>query len=105
MKITNIMCASIKGPMIEANWGDTFQITVNNEITGPEEGTLIHWHGLLHKGRPWEDGVPGVDVCPIAPGKSFVYTFTADLYGTSWWHSHYQAQWSDGVFGPLIIYG
>jgi hypothetical protein len=95
----------VPGPKLEANWGDTFQITVTNEITGPEEGTLLHWHGLLHKGSPWMDGVPAIDSCPIAPGKSFTYTFLADQYGTSWWHSHYSAQYVDGLLGPMIIHG
>ncbi|KAL8866022.1 MAG: hypothetical protein Q9174_006546, partial [Haloplaca sp. 1 TL-2023] len=30
-------------PTLEANWGDTFQITVNNKISGPVEGTALHW--------------------------------------------------------------
>jgi FtsP/CotA-like multicopper oxidase with cupredoxin domain len=51
------------------------------------------------------DGVPGVQQCPIAPGKTFTYTFQADLYGTSWYHSHYSAQYAGGLFGPMIIYG
>ena len=37
------------GPTLEANWGDMFEITVQNRITGPEEGTSLHWHGLLQK--------------------------------------------------------
>jgi FtsP/CotA-like multicopper oxidase with cupredoxin domain len=82
------------GPAIEANWGDTIQVTVHNQITGPEEGTSFHWHGLLQKQTPWMDGVPGVEQCPIAPGDSFTYQFQADLYGTSWYHSHYSAQYS-----------
>jgi hypothetical protein len=41
------------GPQIEANWGDTIQVTVHNSITGPEEGTAIHWHGMLQKGTPY----------------------------------------------------
>ena len=41
------------GPTLEANWGDTFQITVHNAIIGPEEGTSIHWHGILQKESPW----------------------------------------------------
>jgi hypothetical protein len=41
------------------------------------------------------DGIPGVQQCPIPSGKSFTYTFTADLYGTSWYHSHYSAQYAD----------
>ena len=92
-------------PKLEANWGDTFQITVHNKITGPEEGTALHWHGILQRATPWYDGVPSVQQCPIAPGKSMTYTFKADLYGTSWYHSHYSAQYAGGLAGPMIIYG
>ena len=93
------------GPTIEANWGDTIQVNVHNDITGPEEGTALHWHGLLQTGSPWEDGVPTVQQCPIAPGQNLQYSFKADLYGTSWYHSHYSAQYAGGLFGPMIIYG
>jgi FtsP/CotA-like multicopper oxidase with cupredoxin domain len=82
------------GPTIEANWGDIIQVTVHNKITGPVEGTSFHWHGLLQKATPWYDGVPAVQQCPIAPGSSFTYQFKADLYGTSWYHSHYSAQYA-----------
>ncbi|RAL64146.1 hypothetical protein DID88_002039 [Monilinia fructigena] len=74
-------------------------------VNGPEEGTALHWHGLLQKTSQWFDGVPGVQQCPIPPGGSFTYTFLADLYGTSWWHSHYSAQYNAGIFGPMIIHG
>ncbi|KAF9776417.1 hypothetical protein IL306_005404 [Fusarium sp. DS 682] len=70
-----------------------------------DEGVSLHWHGILQKGMPWEDGVPGVTQCPIPPKKSFTYQFLADLYGTSWYHSHYSAQVAAGLFGPLVIYG
>ena len=93
------------GPTITANWGDTFQITVHNKITGPEEGTAMHWHGLLQKTTPYEDGVPGVQQCPIAPGSTFTYSFQADLYGSSWYHSHYSAQYNAGIFGAMVVYG
>lgn len=93
------------GPTIEANWGDTIQVTLHNNITGPEEGTALHWHGFLQTGTPWEDGVPGVDQCPIAPGKSYTYQFKAELYGTSWYHSHYSSQYSGGALGPIVVYG
>ncbi|KAM3068000.1 hypothetical protein ACMFMG_011048 [Clarireedia jacksonii] len=93
------------GPLIEANWGDTIQVTVHNKITGPEEGTALHWHGILQKTSQWFDGVPGVQQCPIPPNGTFTYTFLADLYGTSWWHSHYSAQYNAGIFGPMIIHG
>lgn len=93
------------GPTIEANWGDTINVNVHNEITGPEEGTALHWHGILQKSSPWEDGVPSVQQCPIPPGKSLQYFFKADLYGSSWYHSHYSAQYAGGLFGPMIIHG
>lgn len=91
------------GPTIEANWGDWFEITVHNGLS--DEGTAMHWHGLLQSDTPWFDGVPSVMQCPIAPGSSFTYRFRADLYGSSFYHSHYSAQYADGVFGPMIIYG
>ncbi|KAL8645414.1 MAG: hypothetical protein Q9210_006718, partial [Variospora velana] len=93
------------GPTIEANWGDTFQITVRNRLEGPEEGTGLHWHGILQRQTPWFDGVPSVGQCPIAPGKDLTYTFKADLYGSSWYHSHYSAQYAAGLFGAMIIHG
>ena len=118
------------GPMIEANWGDTINVTVNNAIESATEdgisydteGTALHWHGLLQKETyvsrakslycsnfwvcsPYYDGVPSVQQCPIAPQKSFSYSFQADLYGTSWYHSHYSAQYGGGAFGPMIVYG
>ncbi|EME41304.1 hypothetical protein DOTSEDRAFT_176366 [Dothistroma septosporum NZE10] len=91
------------GPLLEANWGDWFEVTLHNGLD--DEGTTIHWHGLLQKETPWYDGVPGTSQCPVAPGRTFTYRFRADQYGTSWYHSHYSAQYSDGAFGPMIIYG
>lgn len=92
-------------PPIEANWGDTVQVVINNRITGPEEGTSMHWHGIRQKGTQWFDGVPSVTQCPIAPGSSITYRFKADTYGTSWYHSHFSAQYIAGVWGPMTIYG
>ena len=94
---------SFPGPTIQANWVDDIQVTVQNNM--PDEGTALHWHGILQKGTPWFDGVPSVQQCPIAPGKTFTYTFNAELPGSTWYHSHYSAQYSDGLLGPLIIYG
>ncbi|KAH6605312.1 laccase [Trichoderma cornu-damae] len=93
------------GPLIQANWGDTIQVTLHNNITGPEEGTALHWHGFLQHGTPWEDGAPAVTQCPVPPGKSFTYQFEATLYGSTWYHSHYSAQYSGGLVGPMVIHG
>ena len=51
------------------------------------------------------DGVPGVTQCPIPPAGSFTYRFRATSYGTSWYHSHFSLQYSDGVLGPIVVYG
>lgn len=33
------------------------------------------------------------------------YHFVADTFGTSWYHSHYESQLIDGIFGPLVVFG
>jgi len=82
--LTNIKVHSVilvngqfPGPLLEANWGDTIQVTVRNKMKN--EGATVHWHGMLQNGTPWMDGVPGGSQCPIAPGSSFVYKFTVRM--------------------------
>ena len=94
------------GPTIEANWGDWIEVTVTNNLL--DEGTTLHWHAFLQKGTQWMDGVPAVEQCPIPPtpgSNTFTYRFQAELYGTSWWHSHYSSQYSSGLAGPVVIHG
>ncbi|KAI1080024.1 putative multicopper oxidase [Whalleya microplaca] len=91
------------GPLIEGNWGDWLQIVVHNNMS--DEGTALHWHGTVQKESSWMDGVPGISQCPIAPGSSYTYLFRTDLYGTGWYHSHYEAQSVSGLAGPMVIYG
>ncbi|KAF2800148.1 multicopper oxidase [Melanomma pulvis-pyrius CBS 109.77] len=91
------------GPPIEANWGDTVVMTVNNRLQ--DNGTTIHFHGVRHLKNCEYDGVPSITQCPIAPGDSMTYTFVAANYGTSWYHSHFAIQTWQGVMGPMIIHG
>lgn len=93
----------VPGPLIECNWGDIIQVTVHNKLT--VNGTSIHWHGFQQRGTNDMDGVPGVTECPLAPGESRTYTFHASSYGTTWYHSHFLAQYGDGVYGPIIVHG
>ncbi|KAF2430246.1 hypothetical protein EJ08DRAFT_660978 [Tothia fuscella] len=97
------------GPLIEANWGDWIEVTVTNNLPGDAsdqgEPTAIHWHGFLQQETPFYDGVPSVMQGPIAPGKTVTYKFRADHYGTSWYHSHYSAQYAGGASGPIVIHG
>ncbi|KIY00524.1 uncharacterized protein Z520_04209 [Fonsecaea multimorphosa CBS 102226] len=91
------------GPTIVANWGDTLKITVKNSLT--TNGTSMHWHGL----RQWKtnhmDGTNGITECPLAPGQSRTYTFLCTQFGTTWYHSHFSDQYTDGVVGTMIING
>ncbi|RPB20392.1 hypothetical protein L211DRAFT_745684, partial [Terfezia boudieri ATCC MYA-4762] len=101
---TMLVNGTFPGPPIRGNWGDWFEITVINKL-GNCNGTAIHWHGVRQLHTVWEDGVPGVTQCPIAPGQSQTYRWRATQYGTSWYHSHFSLQYSDGVAGPIIIDG
>lgn len=78
-------------------------MTVTNNLKA--NGTGIHWHGLRQLGTNDEDGTAGVTECPIPPGGSRTYRFKATQYGSSWWHSHYSVQYSEGVSGPIVIHG
>ncbi|KAI1977262.1 hypothetical protein LOZ53_002108 [Ophidiomyces ophidiicola] len=91
------------GPWIQACWGDDIEITVRNKLQ--YNGTAVHWHGLRMLGTNLHDGVPGITQCPIAPADTFTYKFKAIQYGSSWYHSHYSLQYTDGLVGPLTIHG
>ena len=62
----------------------------------------MHWHGINQQGTEWADGVPGISMCPVPPGESFTHTFKATPYGTGFYHSHYSAQYADGLWGPIV---
>jgi len=90
------------GPLTEADEGDDLEIFVQNDL--PVEQT-IHWHGLLQRGTPDMDGVPGITQFPIPPGGNFTYRFsTGTEYGAYWYHSHFRAYYDDAVRGPLLIH-
>ncbi|KAI5284553.1 laccase, multicopper oxidase, benzenediol:oxygen oxidorectuctase, partial [Ascosphaera atra] len=113
---------SFPGPLIEANWGDNVIVHVTNNLK--DNGTTVHWHGLrqlrnneydgalLNHSHPEQKanfvsvlGVPGATQCPIPPGESMTYRWRATQYGTTWYHSHFSLQFSEGLYGPLVIHG
>ncbi|KAJ4287146.1 hypothetical protein N0V90_012544 [Kalmusia sp. IMI 367209] len=94
---------TMPGPAIIADWGDDVVVHVTNNIAN--NGTAIHWHGIRQLHNTQYDGAPGASQCPIAPGKTMTYKFHASQYGTSMYHSHLSVQYSEGLFGPLIING
>ncbi|KZL76688.1 multicopper oxidase, partial [Colletotrichum tofieldiae] len=91
------------GPTIEADWGDFVQIHVHNQLQN--NGTSFHWHGMHLRGQNDQDGANGVTECPIPPGQSKTYSFQLTQYGTSWYHSHFSAQYGNGVAGAIQING
>ncbi|KAH8653878.1 laccase [Xylariales sp. PMI_506] len=91
------------GPLLYAQWGDTVEITITNEL--PATGVSMHWHGIRQLQNNLQDGVNGVTECPLAPGKTKTYHFVAEQYGTTWYHSHHSGQYEDGVWGPIVIDG
>lgn len=95
------------GPLITGKKGDRFAIDVRNDLRDKSMDlvTSIHWHGLFQKHTNYADGAALVTQCPIVPGESFNYQFNSDdQAGTYWYHSHYRAQYCDGLRGALVIY-
>ncbi|KAM0715961.1 hypothetical protein Q7P37_008475 [Cladosporium fusiforme] len=91
------------GPTLEANWGDTMVVNVKNSLQ--HNGTSIHWHGVRMLNSCHHDGVNGVTECPVPPGGTTQYRFRCTQHGTTWYHSHFSAQYGDGVVGALVVHG
>lgn len=102
-RIGLVVNGQMPGPLIEANWGDTIIVHLENQLQ--DNGTSIHFHGMRQLGSNEMDGVPSITQCALAPGEKMTYTFVAENYGSSWYHSHFALQTYDGVFGPMIIHG
>ncbi|KAH9991899.1 laccase [Russula vinacea] len=104
---TTLAGGTFPGPLIVGNKGDSFNIKVVNGLVDGSMDlvTSIHWHGLFQKHTNYADGAAFVTQCPIVPFEGFLYQFsTEEQAGTYWYHSHYQAQYCDGLRGPLVIY-
>lgn len=89
------------GPLVEANVGDRILVHVTNKL---DSRTAIHWHGQYQNGTNAMDGTYGITECGIAPGQTFTYDWTVQNVGTYWWHAHHGLQYSDGLYGPLILH-
>ncbi|KAG7134218.1 Multicopper oxidase PfmaD like protein [Verticillium longisporum] len=66
--------------------------------------TGIHFHGINQVSTNFMDGPSMVTQCPLPPGSTMTYQFTADVGGTYWYHSHNMGQYPDGLRGPMIIH-
>ncbi|UJR07071.1 hypothetical protein I4U23_011359 [Adineta vaga] len=88
------------GPLLEAYEGDTFIIRVINRLKVP---STIHWHGMRQIGTQDMDGAVGLTQCAIPPNYEMIYKFKAEPAGTTWYHGHLLEQYTDGLYGPMII--
>ncbi|KAF2787450.1 multicopper oxidase [Melanomma pulvis-pyrius CBS 109.77] len=89
-------------PTIEVDLGDTVVVHAKNSLCN--QTTSLHFHGMAQKGANAYDGAVGVAQCPISPGESFTYNFTASPAGTHWYHSHDKGQYPDGLRGKMIVH-
>lgn len=90
------------GPTIDANEGDTIVVRVKNLL---DQGTSIHWHGMFQNSTPFMDGIAGFSQCPIPAGGELTYRFKIENQcGSYWWHSHSKMQYTDGLYGALIVH-
>ena len=92
---------TVPGPTLRVAPGQRVEVTVYNAMQ--DEDTTVHWHGMMQRGTPSSDGVPGLTQCPIPVNGSTVYTFTPHNPGTYWYHGHFNGQYPDGLYGPLIV--
>jgi FtsP/CotA-like multicopper oxidase with cupredoxin domain len=95
-----LTCCSI--PTIEADVGDTVVVHATNSLGS--QSTSLHFHGMFEQGTGQSDGAVSLTQCPIQPGASYTYTFTANPAGTHWYHSHNKGQYPDGLRGKMIIH-
>ena len=99
--------AAVPGGTLVLRRGEPVRLTLVNRLRAP---TSVHWHGI-EVADSYVDGVPGWSGTPsrlaphIAPGDSFVVTFTPPRAGTFMYHAHSNEghQISHGLYAPLLV--
>ncbi|KAK6217791.1 farnesyl cysteine-carboxyl methyltransferase [Pestalotiopsis sp. IQ-011] len=67
--------------------------------------TAVHWHGVRMWDNVQNDGVPDITQCSIAPGDTLSYKFRATQNGTSQSQTHFLLQYSECLFGAIVLNG
>jgi hypothetical protein len=90
----------IPGPRLHFRQGDHVRINVHNHLP---EATTVHWHGLIVPNQM--DGPGDITQKPIAPEQNYTYEFTAEQFGTYFYHPHFlpDRQQALGLYGAIII--
>ncbi|XP_062618571.1 uncharacterized protein LOC134280159 [Saccostrea cucullata] len=100
-KMVYAINGQIPGPDIVVFEDQVISVLVHNHLK--IEGVTVHWHGMVHRGTPFMDGVDMITQCPILPGQTFEYRFVASPVGTHWYHAHTNSMRNDGLAGALIV--
>jgi FtsP/CotA-like multicopper oxidase with cupredoxin domain len=96
----------VPGPILTLTRGPRTEIAVVNES---DVATSVHWHGIeLESYFDGVSGWSGTDARPaprIAPGDSFVASFTPPRAGTFIYHTHMNdmRQLAAGLYGGLVV--
>jgi FtsP/CotA-like multicopper oxidase with cupredoxin domain len=91
---------TIPGPTLRMTEGDRVRIILKNESSGKH---TIHFHG--QKKPVIMDGVPYIGQKPVKKGESYIYEFTAEKLGTSFYHCHVDSahHMDMGMYGAFIV--
>ncbi len=91
--------ASIPGPTIEAEVGDTIIVNFTNNLP---EATTIHWHGVDTPATM--DGSHRAQA-HIQPGATFRYEYPVLDASLFWYHPHVRTfdQVEKGLYGALLV--
>ncbi|ORX68051.1 Cupredoxin [Linderina pennispora] len=84
----------------QVSLNDTLVVEMRNSLN---ELTTLHAHGLYQNGTNYYDGPDMVTQCGVPPGSNMTYRIPIQQTGTYWIHSHWSAQYIDGLRAPLII--
>ena len=91
--------ASVPGPTIRANVGDTLRVHFTNNLP---EATTIHWHGIENYAD--QDG-SHISQLHVPPGGTFDYEFPLLSEGLYWYHPHVRTfdQVEKGLHAALLV--
>jgi FtsP/CotA-like multicopper oxidase with cupredoxin domain len=90
----------VPGPALRCHEGERLRIRFANGSAHPH---TIHFHGIHPSGM---DGLPGMGLGSIAPGKSATYEFDASPFGLHLYHCHVSPlaeHIARGMYGAFIV--
>jgi manganese oxidase len=90
----------VPGPALRANEGERLRIRFANGSAHPH---TVHFHGIHPAAM---DGLPGMGLGVVPPGKSVAYEFEAEPFGLHLYHCHVSPlaeHIARGMYGAFIV--